>query len=154
MLAVVLSYLTALFQSRLSARLGHGLATALVPLTTFAVIVAIAFGVSNDASSQTARLASVLNEKVQDLAPNSLPGRNAKSTRLQQAIDEILSSTGTSIVAGKKSTTGLASPVVDLFIVIIVGSVPLGQWSHGCGPHDFDLATLSTSGVLGSVETC
>ena len=61
-LAVVLSYLTAPFQSRLSARLGHGLATALVPPITFAVMVAIAFAVSYDAPSQTARLASVLND--------------------------------------------------------------------------------------------
>lgn len=128
-LAVVLSYLTSPLRTRLANRVGHGLATPLVPLLTFAVIVALALAVSKDASSQTARLTSVLNERVQALAPNSLPGRIARSTHLQQAIDDTLSSTGTSVVAGQKTTTGLASPVGDLFIVII-----LGAFLQGSGP--------------------
>ena len=128
-LAIVLSYLTAPLRSRLSARVGHGLAAALVPLFTFAVIVGIALAVSKDASSQTARLASVLNGKVQALGPQSLPGRIAKSTHVKQAIDQALSSTGTTVVAGQKSTSSLASPASDLFIVII-----LGAFLQGSGP--------------------
>ena len=60
---------------RLAAHIGDGAAAALVPLFTFAVIVGIAWAVSKDTTSQATRLASMLDEKLRSLAPQSLPGR-------------------------------------------------------------------------------
>ena len=128
-LAVVLSYLTAPLRHRLAARIGDGAAAALVPLLTFAVIVGIAVAVSKDTTSQATRLASMLDEKVRSLAPHSLPGRIARSTHVEEAIDQALSTTGTTVIAGQHSTGNLASPLSDLFIVII-----LGAFLQGAGP--------------------
>ena len=128
-LAVVLSYLTAPLRHRLAARIGDGVAAALVPLLTFAVIVGIAVAVSKDTTSQATRLASMLNEKVRSLAPQSLPSRIARSTHVEEAIDQALSTTGTTVIAGQRSTGKLASPLSDLFIVII-----LGAFLQGAGP--------------------
>ena len=75
------------------------------------------------------RLASMLNEKVQSLAPQSLPGRIARSTHVEEAINQALSATGTTVIAGQRSTGRLASPLSDLFIVVV-----LGAFLQGAGP--------------------
>ena len=127
--AAVLAYLTAPLRTALSARIGHGLAAALVPILTFVAIVGIGVAVSSDASDQASRLADVLNGRIQELAPTSLPGRIAKSIHAQEAIDQALSSTGTSVVAGETSTSSLARPLSDLFLVVIIGA-----FIQGSGP--------------------
>ena len=71
----------------------------------------------------------MLDEKVRSLAPHSLPGRIARSTHVEEAIDQALSTTGTTVIAGQHSTGNLASPLSDLFIVII-----LGAFLQGAGP--------------------
>ncbi len=128
-LAVVLAYLTLPLREVISRRVGHGVAAITVPLITLAIIAGVALAVTNDITSQAARLASMLDTAIAGLQPGSFPARIARGINAQKAIHDALSRTGTTVVAGQTSYGGLSASASDLLVVIVLSAFLQGTGS-------------------------
>ena len=121
-LAVTISYLTAPLRTRFASAVGRGAAAAFVALFTLVCVAGVAFAVSRDVTLQATRLGVRIDQYGQTLIPKSLPGRLFRAVRSTGAIQDAVSRTGTTVVAGQPTKGGLTSTFGDLFVVVILGA--------------------------------
>ena len=128
-MAAALSYLTLPLRNLISRRVGHGVAVITVSIITLAIILGVAFAVTNDITSQATRLASMIDRTIAGLQTGSLPERIASGVNAQKSIHDAFARVGTTVIAGQGSSGGLSAKASDLLVVIVLGAFLQGSGS-------------------------